>query len=285
MIDYFWPQARSRCDSQFRTRRRRKSTRCARWADCRAIIAATKGARRVAIVGGSFIGLEAAAALRARNLEVHVIALEKRLMERILGPEMGDFIRGLHEEHGVIFHLEDTVTAVEGNRVTLKSGGTLDADFLLAGIGVRPRLSLAEQAGLTMDRGVLVNEYLETSVSNIYAAGDIARWPDPHSEGSIRVEHWAVAERQGQTAARNILGQRRKFDAVPFFWSAHYDVSIRYIGHAEQWDEIAIEGEIKAKDCLLRYRRQGRTLAVASICRDLENLEIEARMESAVAAR
>ena len=161
----------------------------------------------------------------------------------------------------------------------------LQADFVVAGIGVRPRLSLAEQSGLTMDRGVLVNEYLQTSVPDVFAAGDIARWPDPHSKASIRVEHWVVAERQGQTAARNMLNQHRKFDAVPFFWSLHYDISVKYIGHAEQWDELAIEGNIEARDCLLRYRRNGRTLAVASMFRDLQNLEIEARMESAVAAR
>jgi len=254
-------------------------------ADCRAIIEATKGARCAVVVGASFIGLEAAAALRAHNIEVHVVAPEKRPMERILGPDMGDFVRALHEEHGVIFHLENTVTAIDGNRITLKSGGSLEADFVIAGIGVRPRLSLAEQAGLAMDRGVLVNEYLQTSVPEIYAAGDIARWPDPHSGENIRVEHWVVAERQGQTAARNMLNQRRKFDAVPFFWSQHYDIPINYIGHAEQWDEIKVDGDIKAKDCLLKYRNKGRTLAVASIFRDLASLEIEARMEGAVAAQ
>jgi len=254
-------------------------------ADCRAIIEATKGARRAVVVGAGFIGLEAAAALRARNIEVHIVAPEKRPMEHILGPDMGDFVRALHEEHGVIFHLENTVTAIDGNRITLKSGGSLEADFVIAGIGVRPRLSLAEQAGLAMDRGVLVNEYLQTSVPEIYAAGDIARWPDPHSGENIRVEHWVVAERQGQTAARNMLNQRRKFDAVPFFWSQHYDIPINYIGHAEQWDEIKVDGDIKAKDCLLKYRNKGRTLAVASIFRDLASLKIEARMEGAVAAQ
>jgi NADPH-dependent 2,4-dienoyl-CoA reductase/sulfur reductase-like enzyme/nitrite reductase/ring-hydroxylating ferredoxin subunit len=247
--------------------------------DCRAIIEGVKGARRVIVIGASFIGLEAAAALRARELEVHVVAPEQRPMERVLGPEMGDFVRALHEEHGVIFHLGDTVAGIDGKRATLKSGGVLEAEMVVVGVGVRPRLALAEQAGLALDRGVAVNAYLETSVPGIYAAGDIARWPDPHSKENIRVEHWVVAERQGQSAARNMLGAREAFDAVPFFWSQHYDVPINYAGHAETWDEIAIDGDIAGRDCLLKYRSGGRVLAVASIYRDLDSLKAELAME------
>jgi NADPH-dependent 2,4-dienoyl-CoA reductase/sulfur reductase-like enzyme/nitrite reductase/ring-hydroxylating ferredoxin subunit len=250
-------------------------------ADCRAIIASADGARRAIVIGASFIGLEAAASLRARDIEVHVVGLEQRPMERVLGPAMGDFVRALHEEHGVIFHLGDTVTAIDGNRATLKSGGMIEADVVVVGVGVRPRLALAERCGLAIDRGVTVNAYLETSVPGIYAAGDIARWPDPHSGENIRVEHWVVAERQGQTAARNMLGQREVFDAVPFFWSQHYEVPINYVGHAEKWDEIAIDGDIAAKDCLLQYKSGGRVLAVASIYRDLASLEAELAMERA----
>jgi NADPH-dependent 2,4-dienoyl-CoA reductase/sulfur reductase-like enzyme/nitrite reductase/ring-hydroxylating ferredoxin subunit len=247
--------------------------------DCRAIIASVDGARRAVVIGASFIGLEVAASLRARDIEVHVVGLEQRPMERVLGPAMGDFVRALHEEHGVIFHLGDTVTAIDGKRASLKSGGVLEADLVVVGVGVRPRLALAEKAGLAIDRGVAVNAYLETSVPGIYAAGDIARWPDPHSGDNIRVEHWVLAERQGQTAARNMLGQREVFDAVPFFWSQHYDVPINYVGHAEKWDEIAVEGDIAVRDCVLRYKRGGRVLAVASIYRDLASLQAEVAME------
>ncbi len=250
-------------------------------ADSRAIIDKAKTARRAVVIGASFIGLEVAAALRAREIEVHVVAPERRPLERVLGGEYGDMIRGLHEEHGVVFHLEDTVGEIASRDVKLKSGGSLAADLVVVGVGVRPRLQLAESAGLKIDRGVVVSEYLETSIPGIFAAGDIARWPDPHSGENIRIEHWVVAERQGQTAARNMLGQRQRFTDPPFFWSQHYDVPINYVGHAEKWDDLQVEGDIKARDCLVRYRRGGKVLAVASIYRDVDSLKAELAMELA----
>jgi NADPH-dependent 2,4-dienoyl-CoA reductase/sulfur reductase-like enzyme/nitrite reductase/ring-hydroxylating ferredoxin subunit len=247
--------------------------------DCRAIIANLKDAKRAVVIGASFIGLETAAALRTRELEVHVVAPEKRPLERVFGPQLGDFIKVLHEEHGVHFHLENSVTAIGQNNVTLKTGGTLDADLVVIGVGVRPRLALAEKAGLKTDKGVNVNEYLQTSAPDIYAAGDIARWPDPVSGANIRVEHWVVAERQGQVAALNMMGERTPYRAVPFFWSQHYDVPINYVGHAEKWDAIEIDGDVMKRDCVVRYKQGGNVLAVASIYRDFDSLKAAADME------
>ena len=247
--------------------------------DTRAIIARAANARSVVVMGASFIGLEVAASLRKRGLEVHVVAPDKRPMERVLGSAMGDFVRGLHEAHGVVFHLEDSATAIEAHQVTLVGGATIAADLVVVGVGVRPRLALAEKAGLAVDRGLVVDARLESSAPGIYAAGDIARWPDPRTGESTRVEHWVVAQRQGQVAALNMLGGQARFDAVPFFWSQHYDVTINYAGHAQAWDELVIEGDIAGRDCAVRYKSKGRLLAIATINRDAENLLAEAAME------
>jgi apoptosis-inducing factor 3 len=248
-------------------------------ADSRAIIAGAKDATRAVVVGASFIGLEVAASLRTRGLEVHVVAPVARPLERVLGPQLGDLIRALHEEHGVRFHLRHTVNAIEDGHVQLDDGTLLPADLVVAGIGVRPAVALAEQAGLRVEGGVVVDEFLQTSAPGIYAAGDIARWPDPHTGRPIRIEHWVVAERQGQAAARNILGRREPFRATPFFWSRHYDVRIAYVGHADAWDRIEVAGSIADRHCMVAFRLGGRIAAVATIHRDKESLQAEAALE------
>jgi 3-phenylpropionate/trans-cinnamate dioxygenase ferredoxin reductase subunit len=255
------------------------------FADSRAIVSSARSARQVVVVGASFIGLEVAASLRARGIAVHVVAPDHVPMEKILGPQVGAFVRRLHESHGVVFHLAETVKHVDRDQVTLSGGQTIQADSIVLGVGVRPSVGLAEQAGLKTDRGILVDAYLETSAPGVFAAGDAARWPDPRGNEPIRVEHWVVAERQGQTAARNMLGARERFDAVPFFWSQHYDVAINYVGHAEKWDSVEVDGDLDRKDCRVTYRGDGETLAVATIFRDLESLSAESQMEGRIGNR
>jgi len=248
-------------------------------ADSRGIVAASASATRAIVIGASFIGLEVAASLRARGLEVHVVAPEALPFEKVLGTELGKFIKALHEEHGVVFHLQRTVASFNAAGVVLNDGENLAGELIVAGIGVRPNVALAEAAGLATDRGVTVSELLETSATGVFAAGDIARWPDAWTGERIRVEHWVAAERQGQAAARNLLGAREPFHAAPFFWSAHYDVTITYVGHASSWDRIEIQGSIGKRDCALAYQTKGKTMAVASIFRDSVSLAAEVAME------
>ncbi len=249
--------------------------------DSRTLVAKALASKRAVIIGASFIGLEVAASLRARNTTVDVVAPESVPMVKILGAEVGTYIRALHERHGVTFHLGTAAASIDERGVTLQNGEHLPATLVVVGIGVRPAIALAEQAGLAIDRGITVDEYLESSVPGIFAAGDIARWPDPLTGERIRVEHWVVAERQGQTAARNILGQRERFDAVPFFWTEQYEFGLSYVGHAERWDSAEIEGSLDAatQDCTVTYRRGRKALAVAVVHRDLAGLRAEVEFE------
>ncbi|MGH7933338.1 MAG: FAD-dependent oxidoreductase [Candidatus Binataceae bacterium] len=247
--------------------------------DCRTIIAKAGKTERVVLVGASFIAMEVASSLIQRKLQVHIVAPETVPMERVLGPEVGEYLHRLHQRNGVVFHLQQTVTAIDEHRVTLQNGHALEADLVVVGIGVKPLIDLAERAGITTDRGLSVDEYLETSVPGVFAAGDIARWRDPLTGEKIRVEHWVMAQRQGQTAARNILGRRERFDAVPFFWTTQFDFTLNYIGHAEKWDKLEVDGSIEDHDCKLSFLQGGRTLAVATVGRDRASLENEVAME------
>lgn len=247
-------------------------------ADSRAIIERARSSKTAVLIGAGFIGLEVAAALRKRDIAVHLVAPEAYPLGVVLGSELGGFIRSLHEEHGVVFHLGATAERITAQAVALSDGSVVDADLVVVGAGVKPRISLAANAGIAVDRGVLVNEFLETNVAGIFAAGDVAQWLDLNTAESRRIEHWVVAERQGQTAAQNMLGLRRPFSSVPFFWSEHYDISIRYVGYARSWDTIEIDGNIADRDCLVGYKKDGKIVAVAAIGRDVQALACEVSM-------
>jgi 3-phenylpropionate/trans-cinnamate dioxygenase ferredoxin reductase subunit len=249
------------------------------FADSTAIIEAAQRAKRAVVVGAGFIGLEVAAALRERGLEVDVVAPVSSL-GKILGPEASGFVEALHRAHGVTFHIGDGVASISAAAVRLASGQELPADLVVVGIGVRPATGLAERAGLQVDRGIVVDEHLQTSAPGVFAAGDVARWPDARFGGAIRVEHWVVAERMGAAAARAILGEPAPFRDVPFFWSAHYDVTLAYVGHAERWDRIDVHGSLDARDATLAYREGDRTRAVVTIGRDRISLEAERAFEA-----
>jgi apoptosis-inducing factor 3 len=246
--------------------------------DSRRIIEKANNASRAVVIGSSFIGLEVAWSLRERKLEVAVVGKESLPLRKVLGKEMGNLVRETHEAHGVKFHLGRTPAAIHDKHVDLDDGTKLDCDLVVVGIGVRPNTELAEQAGIAADNGVLVNEFLETNVPGIFAAGDIARWPDPRV-GRIRVEHWVVAQRQGQTAARNILGAREPFVVPPFFWSNHFDLHIHYVGHGSRDDRSNVSGDLEAKNASVIFKSGDKLTAVASVGRDRENLEAEVALE------
>jgi NADPH-dependent 2,4-dienoyl-CoA reductase/sulfur reductase-like enzyme/nitrite reductase/ring-hydroxylating ferredoxin subunit len=253
------------------------------WSDARAIAARAKAGMTAAVIGSSFIGLEAAAALRQRGLEVHVIAPEAVPFARLLGPRVGRFLQELHERNGVRFHLGASATSFAEGEVVLADGQAVDADIVLAGIGVRPRTSLAASLGIEARAGIIVDAFLQTSVPHIYAAGDIAAYPDPLTGEPTRIEHWVVAERQGQTVAANMLGIGKPYRAVPFFWTRQYDVSVQYVGRAAHWDEVVVDGDVSGRDFIARYYDDGAHRASAAVGRDREMLEEELRFERKIA--
>ena len=244
--------------------------------DARAIIAAAANARSVALIGAGFISLEAAGALRTRGLDVHVVAREEVPMARVFGREFGSFITALHQAHGVQFHLQSAAADFDGKVLTLDDGTRIPVDLVIVGVGVKPRVELAAAAGLAVQDGILVDEFLQASATGIFAAGDVARYR--HGPDLVRIEHWVHAQRQGQVAAANMLGANQIFDEVPFFWTHHYGLDLRYAGHADRWDEVRIDGTPSEHDCTARFFRDDTLLAAASLGRDLENLSIEAQL-------
>jgi len=253
--------------------------------DSKAIIAAAQNGKRAVVIGASFIGLEVAASLRARNVEVTVVAPESVPLERILGSELGRMVKALHESKGVTFKLGANVKSITSDAVQLADGTSLPADFVVVGVGVRPDVAIAQDAGIKVDNGVVVSATLETSAPGIFAAGDIASWPDPRS-GQIRVEHWVVAQLQGQTAARNMLGANEAFTLAPFFWSRHYDLQINYVGRSSRDDKRKVDGDPMKHDCTVTYAPSGDVIsAQADVGRDRSNLLAQARLDGEITQR
>ncbi|HVI58247.1 MAG TPA: FAD-dependent oxidoreductase [Luteimonas sp.] len=242
-------------------------------ADARAIVAVCAQARSVTFVGGGFIGMEAAGALRSRGLAVHVVESGEVPMERALGRELGAFVAGLHRDAGVVFHLRAGAKGFDGHELALQDGTAIAADVVVVGVGVTPRTQLAAAAGLAVDDGIVVDARLQAAAPGVYAAGDVARYR--HRGELVRVEHWVHAERQGQAVAANMLGAGQPFADVPFFWTHHQGVELRCSGHMAGWDRIDIDGALAARDFTARFFRAGRLVAAASVGRDRENLEIE----------
>src|SRR6187402_450425 len=240
--------------------------------DAERVIADVTASDVVAVIGSSFIGLEAAASLRHRGAKVHVIGPELIPLRSKFGPSIGTMIKALHEANGVVFHLGRRAEGYADGVVQLDDGTSVRATRVVLGIGVKPRLELAESAGVQIDRGVVVDSLMRSSDPDIFATGDIARYPGAHGEPA-RVEHWVLAERHGQVAAAGMLDIDDPFEEPPFFWSVHYDTTIRYVGHAEDWDAIREEGSVADKDAEVRYEKDGRVIAVATINRDLDSLK------------
>ncbi|MDX2090420.1 MAG: FAD-dependent oxidoreductase [Kofleriaceae bacterium] len=243
--------------------------------DSRTIANEAIAGKRVVIIGSSFIGLEVAASLRARDVDVTVVGPDPVPLARALGDEVGAFVKRVHESKGVKFRLGRKPAKITATEVILDDGSTLPAGAVVMGVGVSPRLDLAQAAGLTIDRGVVVDDQLRAA-PGVWAAGDIARYP---LDGRpVRIEHWQVAVRQGQAVARSILGRPSRRD-IPFFWSQHHDVTLGYVGHAENFDPPLVHGDLDARDAHVVYREGGRVRAVVTLGRDKLALEVEAAME------
>jgi NADPH-dependent 2,4-dienoyl-CoA reductase/sulfur reductase-like enzyme/nitrite reductase/ring-hydroxylating ferredoxin subunit len=249
-------------------------------ADSHAILKRVSADTRAVVIGSGFIGLEVAASLRAHGMEVHVVSTERGPLRKILGQRVSDFVRDVHKEHGVIFHPGHRVVSIDASTVKLDDGRNISCELVVAGVGVTPRTRLAEDAGLHVDDGIVTDEYLRASAPNVFAAGDVARWPYFDSGSTVRVEHWVVAERMGQIAADNMIGLETPCRLVPFFWSQHYDFSISYVGYAKKWDRVGIRGDLERRDAEITYKLGDRALAVATIGRDGRSIDVERELES-----
>ena len=243
------------------------------FSDTDAIAAVADKGKRAIVIGASFIGMEAASSLRTRGCEVTVVAPDEVPFMKILGPEIGKLFQDVHERNGVKFKLGAHVKSFEGNgkvgAVVLENGERLEADFVVVGVGVKPATDFLYGVELHKDGGVIADNHLRIA-ENLYAAGDIAHFPDSRTGEDTRIEHWRTAMQQGRTAAHNMSGKRTAFTAVPFFWTTQFDTTLNYVGQVKDWDQIIFQGEVEKQDFLAFYIKEHRILAVAGMNRDRE---------------
>lgn len=255
--------------------------------DARSIVDAAVGAKRAILIGSGFIGMELASSLCTRGLAVDVTAPEALPLAHIVGERIAQYLKGRHEQKNVTFHLGTTAIQISGAKgaktVVLSDGGRLNADFVVFGIGVQPAVDFLAGSDLVQNRGVPVNGRLETKYPDILAAGDIAIVPNPAGGGGLRIEHWVVAERQGQHAAKSMLGSTAVYDEVPFFWTRQTGISLKYVGFARTWDEIALRGDVEKGKFLAGFYREGALLAAASIGMPEELTAVEIMLRRKIA--
>ncbi len=235
-------------------------------ADADALAGRLDAGGRVVVIGAGWIGAEVAASARLKGLEVAMVEMANTPLERVLGPELGGIYAEIHRAHGVDLRTGVGIASFEGGsggveRVRLADGSTLDCDFVVVGVGVTPRTALAEQAGIAVNNGILVNDRLETSEPGVFAAGDVANAIHPFYRRLIRVEHWANALNQPATAARAMLGKEASYDLLPYFFSDQYDVGMEYSGHATEWDEVVLRGDPAARELIAFWLLDGRVVA------------------------
>jgi 3-phenylpropionate/trans-cinnamate dioxygenase ferredoxin reductase subunit len=227
--------------------------------------------RRVVVVGMGFIGSEVAASLRQGGLDVVAIDPSKTPLFRVLGEAVGQTLADLHRAHGVRTIFEDTVAAFEGTRrvacVVTKGGRRLECDFVVVGIGIEPAVDMLEGSSVVVDNGAVVDEYCQTNVADVYAAGDVANHYHPIFDRRMRVEHWQNAIRQGAAAARNMLGRRRAYDEIHWFWSDQYDANLQYAGFHTKWEQLVVRGRLDSGSYLACYVNDGRIDAAVGLNR------------------
>jgi 3-phenylpropionate/trans-cinnamate dioxygenase ferredoxin reductase subunit len=230
-----------------------------------ALRAAIRAASRVIVIGAGWIGSEVAASARQLGAKVAIVAPEAVPLVRVLGPEVGGVYRDLHAGHGVDLHLSTQIEAIVGDGaasgVRTTDGVVIEGDLVVMGVGVSPRDELAEDAGLRVENGIVVDEFLATSAPDVFAAGDVAATWNTRYNKRIRMEHWANALNQGPVAARNMLGQHTPYEKLPYFYSDQYDLGMEYNGYADHWDGVVVRGDLVGREFLAFWLKDGRVLA------------------------